>query len=181
MEESKTPDFLLRISKVRTANLSINELLVNPEIKEIKIDFQFRLNVNVENNIIDFSLRTLYHYENSNDVIVDFGIQNLFESPNLKDFIRETTATQYKVFLPRQVLVTIVSLSISHSRALLCQYLAGTMLNDSIIPIIIGEDITNAFFPNTLEGGIVDANIIAFPKTPNIEVSKKEKKLKKDK
>jgi hypothetical protein len=179
MEKSQTPDFLLKISRVRTANFAINELFVNPEIKEIKIDFQYRLNISLENNLIDFSLRTYYHYENSNNIIVDFGLQNLFESQSLKDFIKETTKTHNKIFLPRPVLVTIVSLSISHSRAVLCQHLAGTMLNDSIIPIVMGEDITNAFFPNSLDGAIIETNIDVNTKEPNIEMTKNEKKSQK--
>ncbi len=76
---------------------------------------------------------------------MEFQLQNVFQIHELKKYI----TNDGKIDFPNQdVWVTIVGLSLSHSRAILSQQLAGTILQDSLLPILDAREVTANFFPN---------------------------------
>ncbi len=134
------------IRKIKDSGFFINERLYkNASTQLIKIDFQQQVTFDIKKNQLSFILRIMFRYEKSSpdELLLDTQIENVFEITNLKDYV----SNRGEVTLPEEIWTTIVSLSISHSRALIARNTAGTFLQDYILPIVNPGEITRAFFP----------------------------------
>ena len=70
-------------------------------------------------------------------------MQNVFFIANIRQFLKDGILN-----LPSDLLISIVSLSISHTRGLFAQNLAGTAFNDFMLPITNPIDAAKHFFPS---------------------------------
>jgi hypothetical protein len=142
MSERTKP--LLAIKRVKDITFSVNELLFVPDLtKEIKIKLNQRHGANTERNLVDFTIHIFLHYDNSEDVLAGVEVQNIFEVSNLKDF-----AKPEQLELPVDIWVSIISMAITHGRALFAKNLAGTVYQDIILPILNPYDVAKHFLPD---------------------------------
>ena len=112
--------------------------------KVVRIQFQHNTNYFSDNNLIEIKLRIYYSYDQSpNIVLVDFQVQNVFEVINLKQYF-----INKEFILPQSSIAILVSLSISHARALMAKNIAGTMYQENILPVVNPMDVAKAFYPN---------------------------------
>ena len=131
--------------RIKEISFQINEALVTttPLFKsEIALQFAF----NLDTNIVDIGIRVFYRYENSTDELAFIIVQNVYEVPNLKQYEDDG-----KLSLPQIVLVNLIGMSISHTRALFAARLAGTKLNDGILAIAPADEVARHFFPYIFE------------------------------
>lgn len=134
------------IKRVKTIFFSIDEkLFIGDPEKIIQIQLGETLGFNFENKYVNFTLRIFLHYASSspNETLSDIRVENIFEVPELLSFINPDKL----VILPQNLIVAIVSMSISHARALLCQNLAGTSYQSVILPVTNAQDVTKHFYP----------------------------------
>lgn len=136
------------IARIKTLSFFINELFhdLNPK-KELKVELAQLLGINVEANIIDFRLKIYYFYlDKPTDLLTEIIIQNVFKVEELNTYLKNEN-----LVLPPQLIVSLISMSISHGRSLLCQNLAGTVYQDFILPITNPADVAQQFFPQMFD------------------------------
>lgn len=138
--------------RIKEISFHINEGLVHSKrLFKSEIALQFALNADTD--IVDIAIRVWYHYEGSNDELAAIIVQNVYEVPNLKEYEDDG-----KLSLPPAVLINMVDMSISHTRALFAARLAGTRLNDSILAIAPADEVSRHFFPYVFEKQNVSKN-----------------------
>jgi hypothetical protein len=147
---SETPnnsEVTMAVKRIKVLSFSINEKVTGySPATLVKVEMAQNLAFSVDINVVDFTLRVFYRLPNDNteeNILVDITVQNFFEVSNLKRFLVQPT----QINLPENVIVSIVGLSISHTRALLAQNLAGTVIQDSIMSIVNPVDVAKHFFP----------------------------------
>jgi len=143
MDDKYIPAF--RIKRIKQFSFLTNESLAEKD-KFVNIQFQNNTIYYGDTNLVDLTLRVLYTYDTKtppDTILVDFHVQNLFEVNDLKQYKRDT-----EFILPVNLIIAMLSVSISHSRALLTFNLAGTVYQDSILPIVDPIEVGKAFYPN---------------------------------
>ena len=138
------------IVRIKDISFALNEERLSPDPEKIiKIEFQNTFGFNLSNGIINMTLRVYFHYEDEspNLTLVDTSVQNLFQVQNLKQYQVNKDA----VDLPIDFLKTIVSLTISHTRAITSKNLAGTAMQNLFLPIVNLEEVTRHFFPESFK------------------------------
>jgi hypothetical protein len=143
-EKDNTNPIRYSIKRIKDISFSINErAFKNDPSKAIKVELNNLFGVNIETNIIDFTLNIFLHYVDDEEVIAEIQVQNIFEVDNLKQFSNQTG-----LYLPNNLLIAIVGMSIAHGRALLAKNLAGTVYQEVILPITDPIKVAQHFFPN---------------------------------
>lgn len=137
----------IQIKRVKALSFFVNESLARFDTP-YKLEFSHTININADLGLLFFTIRVFYYYpENegkATDLLLDMHVQNVFLVHDFKQYLEKNDS---KVGLPADVWINIVSLSVSHARAILAQYVAGTVLQDSIFPIMNANDIAMKFFP----------------------------------
>jgi hypothetical protein len=133
------------ISRIKTLQFFINEhWVINDPTKEMKIEFAQTFGVNFDADEVDFRLRIYFFYlEKPSEIITEIVVQNLFKVLDLKSYSKDKNI----VTLPPELIIAIVSMSISHSRALLCENLSGTLMQNYILPITNANEVSKQFYP----------------------------------
>ncbi len=164
----KEEPFLYALKRIKDFGFNVNEsLYINEPEKMVKVEFQHRLGFSLEQNMVELNLRAFYHYPDAplDEVLAEIQVQNLFEIPNISRFLDANNI----VVLPEELIITIVSLSISHTRALFTKSLAGTVLQDVLLPIVDARAMSEFFFPYMFGGDT--ANIKAIRTMGNVPTS----------
>ncbi|MCW3110124.1 MAG: hypothetical protein JWQ09_4630 [Segetibacter sp.] len=147
MSESKEPTLPLGVNRIKEFSFTINEALYE-EGKLIRIQFQHQTHFNEELNIVDLTLRVIYVYDITkvfpDTILVDIHVQNIFTVPNLRQYLIKDKG----FFLPQGLIISMVSLSISHTRALLSNRVAGTIYQHNNLPLINPTEVAKSFYPN---------------------------------
>lgn len=135
----------LGVKRIKEIEFFIDEHinLSNPENSNIK--FEITINLNAPENVVELLLTTLFADSDSGQVFMKIKTSNLFTFLELDSF-KKADSTEYN--LPDNVLVTFLSLSISHSRALLAKNTLGTKFADLYIPIVNPTDVLKQLFSN---------------------------------
>lgn len=138
--------FPFEIKKVRQIHLTINErFYINQENAKVILGMSQTTSISVEKNLLEFTLFIFLHYEGApvpEGILADIKVQNIFHIPDIHRLKGEDGT-----FIPDAILIPVVSMAISHTRALFCQALAGTVYDGIIIPITNPIDATNYLFP----------------------------------
>lgn len=139
------PELGIKISKIKTLSFIINDFGLE-SMDLIRMDFKHGLNLRLSDNFIVFTLMTTFFVVNGDNqqMVLDCAIQNFFEVENLKQYANEK---ELKLDLPPAITIAIVSLSVSHARAIISNFTNGTNLQDFILPIIDPVKLATIFFP----------------------------------
>jgi len=146
MDKNKPSEsFQYGIKGIKMISFSVNEDLYNDESIPLKVQFRYRFTYDLENEILKFVFGTIYYTDELtvNKPVVSIDVENDFYIENLKDRTNGDIVT-----LPDPMWVTLVSLSITHTRSILAIMLAATKFKDRLIPIINPLDVAKAFFPD---------------------------------
>lgn len=91
---------------------------------------------------IDFTLRAYFEYNNKpEETFLSIDVQTVFEVENWNQFVVDDNILDF----PPEFLVTIISISVSHTRALLAAQTAGTLYGDMVLPIVNAIDMAKSF------------------------------------
>jgi len=125
-------------------------------IKELEFGFLNKKNIDLENITLNFSVNTLVEKEidsftldtkvtfndkNDNAELVHITVSNVFLVQNISQFEIDGVFN-----IPDSILVTFLSLSISHTRALLAKNTAGSVYESLYIPVVNPTEIANQIF-----------------------------------
>ena len=133
----------ITIKRIKTLSFTINELAIRQDEELLKAELGLSLGFSVEKNLIELKVRTYYSYPEDTSPVADITVQNIFEVNSLAPYLERPNF----IVLPDKVIITLVGLSISHTRALLSQCLLGTPLQDSIMSILDPAEVAKHYFP----------------------------------
>jgi hypothetical protein len=147
-EKTQQHLFGYQIKKIKCLSFKINED-IEVDLPTLMVNLNYRTTYNIEGGYFDFALDISFSPKDKPDVkCMEFDILNRFAVLDLAKYIdKETESFNF----PPQVLVNILSLSISHSRAIISQQIGGTKYNDVIIPITDALPLATQFFNLKLE------------------------------
>ncbi|HUZ60269.1 MAG TPA: hypothetical protein VMU83_15970 [Hanamia sp.] len=134
------------IKRIKEMSFLINEPLFSLEThNKFKMEIGVFLSFAIEKNLVILLTRVFYHYEDAppDQIMVDSTVQNVFEIEDLKRFIVEGNGIKF----PPSLITSLVSLSISHTRALMAQRIIGTVYQNNIMGIVNADELTRHFFP----------------------------------
>jgi len=125
--------FNLGIKKIKDIEFFIDESVELPEPANLGINFELTTNVNLQETTIELILQVNFINSLNEKVLMRIKTINAFLIPELSGFNQPSTE-QFNV--PDILLVTILSLAVSHTRALLSKNTTGTRFADIYIPIV---------------------------------------------
>lgn len=134
------------IKRVKDILFFVNErLYIQDPQKPIKIGLGQTIGYNSDKNLVNFTLRIYLHYPDSpGEILVEIQVENIFEVVGLKAFTDSNS-------FPAEILISIISISLSHARALLSRNISGTVFQEFILPITNPLDVAVHFFPSLFQ------------------------------
>ncbi|MCD4794679.1 MAG: hypothetical protein K8R54_15695 [Bacteroidales bacterium] len=134
--------FDIGIRKIKDLAFSVNE---DVEFKkETSIQINSGLQFNKSDDTIELLLNINFLTKESNIEFMNSRTSNIFYIPNLVQYENKTNPDMFN--LPDAMLITIVSLSITHARALISRNAKGTKFEDIYLPIFNPADLTKNLF-----------------------------------
>jgi hypothetical protein len=142
-DKNPSNNFQYGIKDIKIDSFFIDGALFNKDL-DLKIEFNAAFERNIEADEFIFKLITIYYHEESTTErpIAKLVVANHFYIEDLKSRVSGD-----KTVFPDSLWVTMVSLSISHARAIMVLQLANTFLRDNIIPVVNPMDVAFTFFP----------------------------------
>lgn len=134
-------DVAITILKIRELAFS----LIEEKVDETGLSIGFSVETDINFDEETFEIKVNYSLKSNLTGLsyVQIKVSNLFRISNLKDYSTEDKA---HVTLPHTTLITMLSLSISHTRALLAKNTAGTTLEQYLLPIVNPTEIAKQIF-----------------------------------
>jgi hypothetical protein len=133
----------IAVKKIKEIEFIVNEEfeLANPPIANIS--FELTINIDLKETSVEILLSTIFVDQNRGNVLMKIKTSNVFLFLELANF-HKPESNEFDI--PDNVLVTFLSLSISHSRALLAKNALGTKFADLYIPIVNPSEILKQLF-----------------------------------
>jgi hypothetical protein len=181
MEDKKNNENIsFRIMRVKDIAFSANENLFNPEKKreDIKISVNCEFRSNIEFDLIIIEIFSFYYYDPKIEVqLASVTVQTAFNVVNLKKF-----SIDNRLKLPPNFLVTLISISLSHTRALFSKNIDGTSFTGMTMPLIHPEEFAKSIFPEIFNGtGLVHQSETIEEINNKVEAIIEKPKIKKPK
>ncbi len=141
----------LRISRIKDISFSINQGVALPPEEDVNINLAQQLNFNLEKNEVELIITAAFSKKTGGEVLTQITVSNIFQVQELKQFqVQEQVQSKSNddkiaMDIPDHLYITMLSLSISHTRALLAKNLAGSAFEPVTIPILDPVAIAKAF------------------------------------
>lgn len=131
----------IAIRKIKELEFSIDSTAKAPE--EPTIGFGVITTTDIEKEI--FEIQVTYDLKNpeSDSILVHIKVSTVFNLLDIKQFLNEDNKS---LNLPNNGLITMLSLSISHTRAILAKNTFGTDYETYYLPIVNPTEIANEVF-----------------------------------
>ena len=143
-EEVQSGQFHLNIKKVRLTAFRINQVVEAPSPPLQKINMQQIISYSLEDLAI--TLELTISFSTPEDVLFMEGTsQNVFSVLELHRMV--VSENKDLINIPDNILVMLLSISISHTRALMSQSALGTKFQDIIIPIVNPGELMSKISP----------------------------------
>lgn len=160
------------VKRIKTVNFFLDESGL-PTDALYRVDFKHQFHANSSADLVALELEVIFTLDNKEDnsknkIVLDCTVQNVFEIQGLSNFIEGTN----NVRLPNETIISFVSLSVSHTRAIMAMLTAGTFFQENLLPIINPVEMAKAFFPEyTSSPNIKPEDRQEIQKMENIELA----------
>ena len=128
----------IRVKKIKDIGFSINEAVTIEKPDEFALGFELAINLKLEDNTIEMVLTAFFSDKPQGEVFMNIKTSNVYLLLELADFQKPD---KEGFNIPDNLLVTLLSISISHTRALLAKNAIGTKFADLYIPIVNPSEI----------------------------------------
>lgn len=136
--------FQIAIKKVKQLSFGIDETAEVPDAEDINVQIEQNLSFSEKEDTVVLLLNITFSSKSTEKIIMNGIVQNVFI---LKDLRRMIDPKQPGILnMPDALLSTLLSISISHSRALLAQSAMGTAFQDIYIPLINPDQLAKELF-----------------------------------
>jgi hypothetical protein len=139
----KTKQVNIAVSRIKEVEYSINESIEIQSSAQVNINFQVTTNFNLDDQTVELLFTAQFAEITEGIVFLKIKTSNVFSVFELADFHKPGSET-YDI--PDDVMVTFLSLSVSHTRALLAKNAQGTKFAHLYIPIVNPNDLFNQLF-----------------------------------
>ena len=137
------------ILRIKDISFWVNEIFYDPKYPADKVQVRVNceLKFNADANYVIIELNPLYFYEYPDQdikehIFANITVHNTFAVNDVKSFIKGD-----QLYLPTEVLVTLIGISISHTRALFSKNIDGTAFNGIVLPLIDPLEFSKQIFP----------------------------------
>jgi len=144
----------LTVRRIKEFGFYVNEALFEQKVtenagKSLQVEISLQLSFTLESNLVFLLVRVYYHFPKAepDEIVTDIQVQNVYEMDDLKRF----QVGPSEINLPSETIISIVALSLSHTRALFAKNLAGTTLQENLMAVIDPSRIAKHFFPRMFE------------------------------
>jgi hypothetical protein len=138
----------INIQRIKDVSFEIKENLYREDDEIIGYNIGHTIGFNSALNFVNLKLIVIYSYPDTpEETIFKIEVENIFEISNLNKYLpksNEITVENMKV--PSEILIAIVGISISHTRALLAKNLSGTAFGDIYLPVLSSLELAKFFF-----------------------------------
>jgi hypothetical protein len=142
--------FQIAIKKVKQLSFGIDETAEVPAPDDINVHIEQSLSFSTKDDTIVLLLNITFSSRSTEKIWMNGIVQNVF---TLKDIRRMVDPKKPDVLnIPDTMLSTLLSISISHSRALLAQSAMGTAFQDIYIPLVNPELVAKDLFNQDIYG-----------------------------
>lgn len=140
-----------QIARIATVGFKLNEYNIRPDEaqRSIKVELQHRIAFNTDTGILSITIRCYIHYDGeltTENILAEIEVENSFAVEELHKHVKDGQED-----LPTEIWASMFGLSVSHTRALVSERIAGTILTNFIIPIVNPLELTKAFLPHKFE------------------------------
>jgi hypothetical protein len=121
----------IAIHKIQELDFYVND----EDIKKREIEFYLKVDTqfNLGEDVIKFDVRPVFHVKNHpEEHVLSNTSRTVFKTKGLREFLDE----ENKLNIPDQYLITMLSISITHARALLSKSSLGSRFSNLFIPIV---------------------------------------------
>lgn len=133
----------IAISRIKEVEYFINESTELQPGAQVSINFQVTTNFKLDDKTVEMILTAQFAEMTEGIVLLKIKTSNVFSVLELAEFYKPESET-YDI--PDNVMVTFLSLSVSHTRALLAKNAQGTKFAGMYIPIVNPADLFNQLF-----------------------------------
>lgn len=142
--ENKNETFEVAIRKVKLQGFGVDESIEVPDINSVNINLEQQVSFSIPDDLVTLVISTKFSVKGTEKIIAHAIVQNTFAIKNLARM--RNRENPELLDLPDQLLIMILSISISHSRALMASSLMGTKYQDMYIPIVNPADAMKQLF-----------------------------------
>ncbi len=133
----------IAVKKIKEIEFFVAEEVAITTTDLFKFGFELTTNFNLSESTVELILSAIFIEENNGNVFMKIKTSNLFLFSELAFFYNKE---KNEFNIPDNVLVTFLSLSISHTRALLAKSAIGTKFADFYIPIVNPTEVLKQLF-----------------------------------
>lgn len=145
--EDKKVSLSISIIGIFDQGFFVNEEISLPDKKDASMDIRFNFTLNIEEEKMGFNLETIfYRQEDPAQVLLSGRVRTDYKVENLKSLQVQGSEN---IDVPDQAMITMLSIAISHLRAVLARHASGTKHQDLILPIVNPGEIYKQFKANT--------------------------------
>src|ERR1700722_10286960 len=123
-DNKSTPVFEIGIKRIKQLEFSIDETIDVLPNKEVNINIQQVISNSPEDSTITLVLNVTFTEKSTNKMLMKCLVENVFLVKELKQMVSDVDPTVLNV--PDGILTTMLSISISHTRALIAQSAMGS-------------------------------------------------------
>lgn len=152
-----------RILRVKDISFTVNEILYDPNYPtdktQVRVNCELKFNVEDNYVIIEMIPSYLYEYpdrEIKEHIFATITVHNTFLFNDVKSFMKGD-----QLYLPTEVLVSLIGISISHTRALFSKSLDGTAFNGIVLPLIDPLEFSRQIFAYMFDDELLDNKVPA--------------------
>ena len=153
MEDNRIKSIGIKYAKINVPYFSLFELENQYEIRKkhiVNYQNNFNFNTQKDKGIISCIITVEIVIQETNEKFGELRVENIFEVENLMDILTENKEKN-DFNIPRDLIRTILSISISTFRGILKEKLKGTLLQDEVYPLVDPEFIMKQLIQQTSE------------------------------
>lgn len=133
----------IAIKKIKDFGFYINEQVAIPSNGQLNITFNVSTNFILQENSVEIILEAIFFNGESNEEVIKINTTNIFFIKELNEFHDQQ---KEQIEVPDNLMITLLSLSVSHTRALLAKNTVGTKFSDFYLPIVNPVDLYKQLF-----------------------------------
>lgn len=133
----------LGIKKIKDIEFFVDESIEIKNEENVNINFDVTTNIKKPDTSIELLITTTFSESAQNKSFLRIKVSNLFLVPELLSIPQ---ANKDVFSLPDWLLTTMLSLSITHSRALMAKNAVGTKFQNMYIPVVNPNEVAKQIF-----------------------------------
>jgi len=153
MEELKKIDVTFRILSIKTLKFTIdnNEVVSKTDRKLFKFNISLATFFNPKNKIVGFDIiQAVFLEEDMTQKVSELISRIEFEIVNFEEVIKHNE-DQKKINVPDQIMMTLISISLSTARGIFAAKVEGSALEGVYMPIVNPASFKNPLVPTQTE------------------------------